>query len=207
MRYIETIGLILTRLLWTTIASLIVLIVMNCVLFMLIDYGHMEQGAENFMTMIFSPIIYALTIGLSFASVAAFIIWFYVIYSGLQRRGGDLKRSAGTALISWFIPIYNFIAPLFLMKKVFCETNRLLDKKPSETGLRESLLDGWWFLAITTVVFLIIELAFSLRSTTSSGLFKAELIGTVCQMISAYFCIQIVKLYGKAEAELKKKQK
>lgn len=204
MRYIKTIELILTRLLWATIASLIVLIVMNCTLFMLIDYGHMEHGAENFVTTIFSPIIYFLTIGLSFASVGTFITWFYVVYINLIRYGADLQRSVGTALISWFIPIYNFVAPLFLMKKVFRETNRLLGKKESETGLRESLLDGWWFLAITTIVFVIIEVAFSLRSSTSSGLFKAELIGTVCQLVSAFLCTQIVKLYGKAESELKK---
>lgn len=202
MKYIKTIELTLTRLLWATIASLIVLIVMNCILFMLIDYGHMEHGADNFVTTILTPVVYTLTMALSFASVITFIVWFYVIYSGLIDRGADLKRSAGTALVSWFVPIYNFIAPLLLMKKVFRETNRMLDKKDSETGLRESLLDGWWFLAMTTLVFIAIEVAFSMRSSTSSGLFKAELIGTVCQLISAYLCIQIVKLYGKAEKKL-----
>lgn len=205
MKYIKTIELTLIRLLWGTIVSLALLIVTNCILFMLVDYGKMAQGADNFVTTIWLPVIYAITIGLSLAAVLTFIAWFYIIYANLAARGGKMRQSAGTALIAWFIPLYNFIVPLLLMKKVFRETNRLLDKKEHETGLRESLLDGWWFLAITTVVFIIIELAFSLRSSTSSGLFKAELIGTVCQLVSAFICIQIVKRYAKAEDELEKK--
>lgn len=188
---------ILIIFLWLTVGALVALIITNCIMFMLVDYGHMEHGSENFLTTVIQPILYALAIGFSLVSIVAFIVWFYRIYSNLITRGVPMKPSAAWALASWFVPFYNLFGPLLLMKKIFRETNKFLDKTDKETGLKEPLLDGWWFLAIATLVFIAIECTFRMTSTTSSGLFKAELLGTVCELAAALLCIRIVNLYGR----------
>lgn len=193
---------ILSRMLLTTIQMLFLFIVASCALFMMYDYGFIERGDKHLIPDLVMPALYVLVIASSIASAITFILWFYRIYSNLAERSKSLKPSSVMALISWFIPLYNFYAPLMLMKKVFVEANTLLGKKDSQTGLRTGMLDGWWFLIIATLVFLVIELTFRMTSDTSSGLFKAELLGIVCELVACILSIRIVRLYNKAEEEL-----
>lgn len=194
---------ILIRMLLLTIQVLFLLIIANCALFMMYDYGFLAHGEKHMIPDLVMPTLYILAIASSVVSAITFVVWFYRSYSNLEQHSTSLKPSSGMALASWFVPLYNFFAPLQLMKKLFREINKQLGKKSSETGLHGGLIEGWWFLTLTTLVFLVIEIAFQMRSETSSGLFKAELLGTVCEVAACVLCARIVKLYSKAEEELK----
>ncbi len=79
-----------------------------------------------------------------------FIMWFRRAYFNLHQRLNYLTFSEGWAAGSWFVPILNFFRPFQIMKELYVETKKYLNKKNDtlQLDLSTKFLSLWWILWI-----------------------------------------------------------
>jgi small-conductance mechanosensitive channel len=131
-------------------------------------------------------------------STVTFLLWFKRAYSNLHKKVTGLPYTAGWAVGSWFVPIINLYRPYIIMKKLYCETKKLVN---NETLSTRSL--GWWWAFWLIGGFINnIGLRYSLKVETVEELMASttiSMIGNIIGIPLALITIKVVKDYSEVE--------
>jgi hypothetical protein len=136
-----------------------------------------------------------------------FIFWFRRAYYNLHLLAKNLTYSEGWAAGSWFIPVINAYRPYYIMKDLYVETKKILNKKYGTDSLTLSAnyIRFWWILWIINGVFSQVLSRFSNKADTLQmiSVFTVLLIISSFVNICHYFLtLRIVKDYSEAEKKL-----
>ncbi|MDR0516775.1 MAG: DUF4328 domain-containing protein [Fibromonadaceae bacterium] len=134
-------------------------------------------------------------------SVITFIRWFKRAYSNLHKKVNNLSYTAGWAVGSWFVPIINLYRPYKIMKELYLETKKIVNKE----NLSTHLLVPWWVLWLTYCSMSKVIARSLLSAKTLEGIIYAtglDMIGNIIGIILALITIKVIEDYSKAESLL-----
>lgn len=146
---------------------------------------------------IISMIVYIIT-------SISFIQWFRRAYYNLHQKVTYLFQSEGWAAGCWFVPIVNLYRPYQIMKELYQETKKLLEKEGLNVSSNTTsiTLGLWWTLWITNNIIGQFIFRYSLKAETINELTVstvASMIGNIVGIPLALITIKIIKDYSNIE--------
>ncbi len=135
-------------------------------------------------------------------SAITFIQWFRRAYFNLHQKVANLSLTEGWAAGSWFVPIVSLYRPYQIMKELYQETKKLLNKKGITSGITTSALGWWWTLWIINNIIGQFVFRYSLQAESVEELTTstiASMISNIAGIPLALITIKVIKDYSSVE--------
>jgi hypothetical protein len=124
-------------------------------------------------------------------------MWFSRAYYNLHQKVNYLSYSDGWAIGCWFVPILNLYRPYKMMKELFEETKKLLEKKVNVNfDFTANLIEWWWGLSLLNNTIAVFSARFSDDSPLSASI---HIISNVLGATASLYTIKVVKAYSNIE--------
>lgn len=163
-----------------------------------------NSGTHIFFVLLLWTYVFLTVVFMWLAEFASFMLWFARAYINMYKQQLGLTTSPRWAVLSWFIPIYNIVAPLILMRKLFAATNSQLARMGRTERLETRPLMWWWLMLVGESVLVVLILVLSFMKNSPELLLKIEFATLICSTISSILCIRILKSHTRIEAVLVK---
>lgn len=197
----------LTVLIWISIVLNIILFAgsMFCDIFYIRDLEtESNSGTHIFFVLLLWTYVFLTVVVMWLAEFISFMLWFSRAYINMYKQRAGLTTSPRWAVMSWFIPIYNIVAPLILMRKLFAATNSELARAGRSERLETMPLVWWWVMLVCESVLVVLILVLSFMKNSPDLLLRIEFATLFCSTITSILCIRILKSYTRVEAILVK---
>lgn len=140
-----------------------------------------------------------------------FIMWFRRAYFNLHQRVKNLSFAESWAAGSWFVPILNLYRPFQIMKELYEETKKYINKRDesSKIDLETSFLGFWWALWIINGILGRIVFRLSRNADTIPELLTITTFSIASGIIGvglAIVTLRVIKDYSKVEGLLNTKE-
>lgn len=194
-------------LIWISIVLNIILFAgsMFCDIFYISDLeNESNSGTHIFFVLLLWTYVFLTVVVMWFAEFISFMLWFSRAYINMYKQRAGLATSPRWAVMSWFIPIYNIVAPFILMRKLFAATNSELARSGRTERLETMPLVWWWLMLVCESVLVVLILVLSFMKNSPDLLLRIEFATLFCSTITSILCIRILKSYTRVEAILAK---
>lgn len=141
-------------------------------------------------------------------SAFTFIMWFRRAYFNLHLKVKNLAHSEGWAAGSWFVPLMNLGRPFNIMKELFYESTRVLERAgvSEKKEVNFNLISLWWGLWIFEGISDRALARYSKDHQQISELIFAtnwEIVNSLVMIPLAIVTIKVIKNYSIIEEKLR----
>ena len=140
---------------------------------------------------------------------ALLIVWVHQAYANLEKAQlPGLKRSAGWAAGSFFVPLINLVVPMRVMREIY---NRSKGENEFDADADVALVTGWWVCALAAIlvltaifaIFLIEVLPGLFVTMPMMGFAGLVFMEYLFALGSAFFLFRVVHKVTAAQRELR----
>ena len=163
-----------------------------------------EAAAANDARVTLFAVVYMIAYAVS---AVTFIMWFRRAYANLHQMVGGLSQTEGWAAGSWFVPIVCLYRPYQIMKELYQETEKILERKgfAAKDDFTTNYLGWWWLLWILSNLIGQFVFRYSMSAESIDELIISTVVGMVGGVVGiplAWITVKVIRDYSRLESVL-----